>query len=102
MSITNALLEAGLAGAEYYRNKKRLRASSGNQTRLSTTVIKKSVAQITASAESSDEKRLPPVSYRLRPAKYVTGLPSMFKDMFMPTLTSKLSFGFVSNNGTGS
>jgi len=99
MSAAMDIVNAGLAGVEAY-SRKRLRGSA-NQTRLSTTVIKKSVAKITASAESSDEKRLPPVSYRIRPAKYVTGLPSMFKEMFMPTLTSKLSFGFVSNNGRG-
>lgn len=83
------------------RNKRFRGASSRNQTRLSTTVVKRSIADVTASAESSDEKRLPPSIYRLHPAKYVSGLPSLFKDMFMPTLTSKLSFGFVSNNGTG-
>lgn len=67
----------------------------------SQTVKRRKLQQIVSGDEANQLLRLPPCNYRLHSAKSMT-LPGILNELFLPKLTSRLSFGFTSATGMSS
>lgn len=97
----------GLGAAALYRNMPNLRGTkrsyaqsvgSQDMSQLTTQQSSAVLDGLYANHELIDRKRAPPAKFRLHPAKYLN-MDSMLKNMFFPTMTTKLRFGMSSFTG---
>lgn len=73
-------------------------SATANVAAASQTAKKRILSQMMRGHEGSANTRLPGCSYRLHAAKNIS-LPGILNDLFLPKLTSRLSFGFTSTTG---